>query len=110
MGAIPCKVTHRKSKVSGSYKNIKTRGVSYEKIQFETYKRIGGKWQKTSADPVTNEARVYESLARDLMAKKIHQCKWIKRIGYNSNYDGTCNIEVIYDSDVKAIYTVRAVY
>lgn len=64
-----------------------------------------GKWEVSLT--VTDKNEIWESLAKDLIAKKIHKATWIKSIRDNSNYDGTRNITVTYDNNVRSIYTVQ---
>lgn len=68
-------------------------------------KKVGRCWKETYR--TENEAEVYEALANDLIAKKLNNASSIKSIRRNSNYDGTQEIIVTYDMDVRAIYTVR---
>lgn len=64
----------------------------------------GDKWfyGSTCRDPET----VYESLANDLIAKKINQCSYIKSIRRRQNYNGTATITVVYSNNVRALYVV----
>lgn len=77
-----------------------------KQIQRVAEKKTGKKWEQTFV--TTDEKEVYESLARDLIAKKIHHCSWIVRISDDSNYDGTRKIVVTYDNGCRSIYTVKA--
>lgn len=54
----------------------------------------------------TDPATVYEYLSKELIAKKINQCTYIRSIKRQNNYDGTQNITVTYDNNVRAIYTI----
>ena len=54
----------------------------------------------------TEKTEIYEALARDLIAKKIHHCTYIKSIKRVCNYDGTQTITVTYDNNCRSIYTV----
>lgn len=64
----------------------------------------GKKWiiSRTVTDPET----VYTSLAHDLIAKKINACLYIKTIRRIPNYNGSQNIIITYDNNVRATYTV----
>lgn len=64
------------------------------------------KWIVSHID--TESIDIYKALATDLLAKKIHNCKWIKRIEDNNNYDGTRTIKVTYDNDCRSIYTIAS--
>lgn len=55
----------------------------------------------------TNPYFIYESLARELIAKKLLHCEWIKSIKDRTNYDGTRTITVTYNNDTRAIYTIK---
>lgn len=68
-------------------------------------KKVDKKWIESFKE--TDENKIWESLAKDLIAKKIHKAKWIKSIHDGSNYDGTRNITVYYDNNVRAIYTIK---
>ena len=57
----------------------------------------------------TNRGQVYESLAGELIAKKMNACTYIKRIKRTQNYDGTVTITVYYADDCgggKRVYTI----
>lgn len=56
---------------------------------------------------VTDEKEIYESLAHDLIAKKLSSCTWIKSIKRVQNYDGTITITVNYDNNCRSLYTVK---
>ncbi len=64
-----------------------------------------GKWEVSFTE--TDKNKIWESLAKDLISKKIHKATWIKSIRDNSNYDGTRDITVTYDNNVRSIYTVE---
>lgn len=55
----------------------------------------------------TNELDVYRWLVDDLISKKMCGCRYIKRIVRTSNYDGTQNIVVYYDNNVRNTYTIK---
>lgn len=77
-----------------------------KQIQRVAEKKNGRKWEQTFV--TTDEKEVYESLAHDLIAKKLHNASWITRISDRSNYDGTWNITVTYDNGCRSIYTVKS--
>lgn len=64
----------------------------------------GKKWIISST--VTDPEDVYTSLSHDLIAKKINSCLYIKTIRRVPNYNGSQNIIVTYDNNVRATYTV----
>lgn len=74
-------------------------------IQRLVEKKVNGKWYETFRE--TDESKIWESLAKDLIAKKLHKASWVKSVRDASNYDGTRNITVTYDNDVRSIYTVK---
>ena len=51
---------------------------------------------------------VYKRLAEDLISKKLNQCTYIKSIRRQNLYNGYAEITVIYDNNVKAIYTIES--
>ena len=53
-------------------------------------------------------AEVYESLARDLISKKINACTYIKSIKRTPLYNGFEKITVTYDNDVRRVYTIES--
>lgn len=67
--------------------------------------KTGKKWTTSHTD--TNPESIYQSLARDLIAKKINSCSYIRAIKRIQNYDGTITITVNYDNDTRSVYTVR---
>lgn len=55
-------------------------------------------------------SEVWEDLAKDLMAKKLERCSYIRSIQRRNNYDGTHTIIVNYAADCgggRRIYTVK---
>ena len=50
---------------------------------------------------------VWEWLAKDLIAKKLHKCKYITRISDRNNYDGTRTVTVYYTGDTRRIYIIN---
>lgn len=51
---------------------------------------------------------VQEALMKDLIAKKLHGCSYIRAIFDRNNYDGTRDITVYYDNNTRRVYTVNA--
>lgn len=66
--------------------------------------KTGRGWKETYRDE--NPARVYDSLAHDLIEKKIVACSWIKSIRREPLYTGLQKITVAYDNGTRSIYTV----
>lgn len=66
----------------------------------------GKQWVISHID--TKPIDIYKALATDLLAKKIHNCSWIKRIEDSNNYDGTRTIKITYDNDCRSIYTIAS--
>lgn len=54
-----------------------------------------------------DSAYIYGRLAADLIAKKLNNCLYIKRIVRHQLYNGTSNIVVTYDNDTRATYTIE---
>ena len=67
--------------------------------------KVNNAWVETFRE--TDENKIWESLAKDLIAKKLHKATWIKSVRDSSNYDGTRDITVYYDNGVRSIYTVK---
>lgn len=60
---------------------------------------------KKKAGPVLTGPEVGEDLARELIAKKIHSCLWIKRIRQEFDYQsGRDIITVIYSHGGRTVY------
>lgn len=74
-------------------------------IKRECYKKTGSHWKSTFIDK--NPETVYQSLALDLIAKKINECSYITKITRRNNYDGTQTITVYYSNDIKQEYVVK---
>ena len=55
---------------------------------------------------VEDRVEIYESLARDLINKKINACTYIKSIKRVQLYNGFEKITVNYDNNVRRIYTI----
>lgn len=54
-----------------------------------------------------NVSSVYERLAHDLIAKKMHKCLYIRRITERNLYTGYREITVYEDNGFKAVYTIK---
>ena len=74
-------------------------------IKRVTESKKNGKYEVTYT--LTDVTEVYKSLAQALIAKKINNCSYIKSIKRVNNYDGTQNITITYDNNVRNIYTVE---
>lgn len=55
-----------------------------------------------------DRAEVYESLARDMVNKKICACTYIKSIKRTQLYNGFEKIIVNYDNNVRTTYTIES--
>lgn len=71
-------------------------------------KKTGKTWVDTYID--NDATSVYKSLSHDLIAKKINACTYIKSIKRTQNYDGTNTIIVLYDNNVRSVYTIDNVW
>ncbi len=76
-----------------------------KEISRTAYRKIDGKWVETFKE--TEPEQVYKWLMHDLIAKKLHQAKYITRIKDRTNYDGTRTVEVHYTEGVKNIFIVE---
>lgn len=74
-------------------------------IKFVVEEKIGRTYEVIHT--CNDEKQVYEDLAHELIAKKINQCTYIRSIKRHNNYDGTENITVSYDNNVRRIYTIK---
>lgn len=75
-------------------------------IRRVSYEKKGNTWKEVFTD--TDRESVYKWLASDLTAKYINKCTYITRIKRQSNYDGTANITIWYDNNVKNVFTVES--
>ena len=64
----------------------------------------GRNWETTFSS--TEPAYIFESLSKDLIAKKINECTYIRNIKRVNNYDGTITITVNYNNDTRSVYTI----
>lgn len=74
-------------------------------IKLTVFTKEGKKWIESRT--VTDAAAVYESLARELINKKINQCTYITSIQRVNLYNGTQRITVRYCNDVKSEYIIK---
>lgn len=74
-------------------------------ISLTIYTKNGNKWEVSSTD--TNPERIYKDLADDLIRKKLFGATSIKSIKHRNNYNGTREITVYYDNNVKRVYIVE---
>ena len=74
-------------------------------VQRLVEQKVNNAWIETFRE--TDENKIWESLAKDLIAKKLHKATWIRSVRDSSNYDGTRDITVYYDNGVRSIYTVK---
>ena len=81
------------------------KGKKMKEVKRVCYKKEGRDWKETFTD--TDREAVYRWLAHDLEAKYICRCAYITRIKRQSNYDGTANITVWYDNEIKNVYTIE---
>lgn len=68
--------------------------------------KVNGTYSTCSDYTLTDEESVYTCLAHDLINKKILKCMYIRSIKRVCNYDGTQDIIVTYDNNVRRIYTI----
>lgn len=68
-------------------------------------KKNGKTWETVNV--YTDPVKIYESLSKDMIAKKLHKCTYIKTIKDVCNYDGTRDITITYDNGVRRIYTIK---
>ena len=75
------------------------------KEQILVQDKINGKWKtiNTIFDPV----EIHKQLAHDIIAKKLHKCTYIRTIKDICNYDGTRNVIITYDNNVRRVYTIE---
>ena len=69
-------------------------------------KKVGRNWIETYR--TTEPAEVYKSLAKDMVNKKLCECRYITRIRRRSNYDGTETITVNYDNNIRSVYVIES--
>lgn len=64
----------------------------------------GSKW--AACRMIDDATQVLESLAQDLIAKKINECRYIRSIKRKTNYNGTQTITVDYGNGTRSLYTI----
>lgn len=57
---------------------------------------------------IEDRTEIYESLAHDLINKKLCSCTYIKSIKRVNLYTGFEKITVTYDNDVRRIYVIES--
>lgn len=75
-------------------------------VNFITEVKKGNKYEITRE--CNDSAYVYESLARDVIAKKINLCTYIKSIKRIQLYNGFEKIIVTYDNNCRCTYTIES--
>ena len=72
--------------------------------------KVGRNWEfvrAVNSEMDGGREEIYHSLMHDMIAKKLHQCTYIKSIKDRSNYDGTRTITVTYDNSVRRVYVIK---
>lgn len=69
------------------------------------YTKEQNKWHESLE--ICDTLEIYQRLSRDLIAKKINACLYIKKIERVNLYNGTQKITIYYDNGVKAVYVVK---
>lgn len=64
----------------------------------------GSKW--VACRMIDDAVQVLESLAQDLISKKINECKYIRSIKRQNNYDGTQTITVTHNNGTRSVYVI----
>ena len=72
-----------------------------------TIEKKQGKKYVVTYQAEDNSAYFYRRLTKDLIAKKVSNCRYIKSIRREPLYNGMSNIIVIYSNDVRATYTIE---
>lgn len=76
-----------------------------KEIRFETQQKEGRKYITKYTN--TNREEVYQSLALDLINKKVIGSDCISRIERKPRYDGTQKIIVTYDNGWRTVYEIE---
>ncbi len=79
--------------------------MTTEKVVFQ--KKIGRNWIIESIPEGVTKEQLYHALMCDLIAKKLHNCTYIKSITDCPNYNGTRTITVTYDNNFRKVYTIK---
>lgn len=74
-------------------------------IKLTVYTKEGSKWVESRT--TTDAVEVYESLARELINKKINKCTYITSIQRVNLYNGTQRVTVRYCNGVKSEYVIK---
>lgn len=76
-----------------------------DKISYVYEKKVGNKYVEDyrSEDPLW----VYSGLAHCMIAKKIDECTWIRRIVKRQRWDDMATIVVYEDNGNRRIYTIE---
>lgn len=77
-----------------------------DKVNMTIEVKNGKKYEVTNV--IENRTEVFESLARDLVNKKLCACTYIKSIKRVNLYNGFEKITVTYDNDVRRIYVIES--
>ena len=62
---------------------------------------------KEVVNEITDKVSIYARLAGELIAKKLCECKYIKRIKRVNLYNGYEEITVVYDNECKLVFTIK---
>jgi hypothetical protein len=76
-----------------------------EKVCYVYERKCGRQYVEDYRDE--DAASVYRGLARCLVAKKLDECRWIKRIVKANRCDGWVTV-IIYEEFGRRVYTVKA--
>ena len=72
-----------------------------------TIEKKQGKKYVVTYQAEDNSAYLHRRLSKDLIAKKVNNCRYIKSIRRKPLYNGFSNIVVTYSNDVRATYTIE---
>lgn len=76
-----------------------------KKEQLTIQIKNGREWETSNI--ITDKETIHRYLSHDLIAKKLHSCKYITSIRDRTNYDGTRTIIVSYTDGVRRIYIIE---
>lgn len=71
----------------------------------KTYLKNGRKWELRFEE--TDPETIHKELLDNIVAKKMHNCSYIKSIKESCNYDGTRTFTVYFSNDTKAVYIIE---
>lgn len=77
-----------------------------DKVNMTIEVKSGKAYEVTNVNE--NRAEVYESLARDMVNKKLCACTYIKSIKRIQLYNGYEKIIVSYDNNVRCVYVIES--